>query len=157
MIEVKELRVGNLIIWNPALLNPDVTLSPMQIEVFSISQDKITYVFPNIENRVEPFEDDVVKMGVGEKSLNELEPIILTTEIVEVSGFEEKGGMLGTKYFEKGDLQLKNTGEYFQRVSVTKLNTTVFELPIKYFHQLQNLYYAVTGEELEIKLHGQQA
>jgi hypothetical protein len=156
MIEVKELRIGNIVTWNPALINPAVTLPPMQVEVFSIMQNKINYVFPNIENRVEPFEDDVVKMGVGEKSVEELEPIILTPEILQTMDFEEKGGFLASKHVDKGDLQLKYNGEYFQRVSVTKMNTTVFELPIKYFHQLQNLYYALTGEELEIKLHGQQ-
>ncbi|MCW3106969.1 MAG: hypothetical protein JWQ09_1475 [Segetibacter sp.] len=157
MIRAEELRIGNLVSWNPKLLNPTVTLPPMQIEVFSIMQDKISYVFPNIENRVEPFEDDVVKMGNDDKVLQELEPITLTIDIVEETGFTEKGGLLASKYFEKGDLQLKYTGEYFQRVSVTKLNTTVYDWPIKHFHQLQNLYFALTGEELEIKLHGQQA
>lgn len=157
MIQSRELRIGNLIVWNPKLINPDVTLSSMQIEVFSIRHDKVMYVFPNIENRVEPFEDDVAKMGMRDKPLNELEPIILTAEILEKAGFEEKGGLLALKYFEKGDLQLKQTGEHFQRVLVTKLNTTIFDLPVTCLHQLQNLYFALTSQELEIKLHGQQS
>ncbi len=157
MVHARELRIGNLIIWNPKLVNPNVTLPPMQIEVFSILQDKVMYVFPNIENRVEPFEDDVAKMGIRDKALEELEPIVLTAEILEKAGFTEKGGILASKYFEKGDLQLKQTGEYFQRALVTKLNTTVFDLPIITLHQIQNLYFALTGEELEVKLHGQQA
>ena len=157
MIQARELRIGNLIIWNPKLRNPEVTLSPMQIELFSIFQDKVMYVFPNIENRVEPFEDDVAKMGMRDKPLDELEPIILTDEILEKAGFEEKGGLLSSRYLEKGDLQLKQTGEYFQRVTVTKLNTAVFNLPITCLHQLQNLYFALTGEEIEVKLHGQQS
>ena len=157
MITAEELRIGNLVTWNPKLINPAVTLPPMQVEVFSIMRDRIMYVFPNIENRVEPFEDDVVQMGDRHKLLQELEPIILTTGIMEEIGFSEKGGLLSSKYFEKGDLQLQHTGEYFQRVAVTKLHTTVYDLPIRYFHQLQNLYFALTGEELEIKLHGQQA
>jgi hypothetical protein len=157
MIQARELRIGNLIVWNPRLINPNITLSPMQIEVFSIMQDKVMYVFPNIENRVEPFEDDVAKMGMRDKPLAELEPIILTAEILERAGFTEKGGLLAAKYFEKGDLQLKHNGEHFQRVLVTKLNTTIFDLPLTSLHQLQNLYFALTGEELEIKLHGQQS
>ncbi len=157
MIQARELRIGNLIVWNPKLVNPGVTLSAMQIEVLSIMYDKVFYVFPNIENRVEPFEDDVAKMGTSFKLLEELEPIILTAEILEKAGFTEKGGILASKYFEKGDLQLKQTGEYFQRVLVTKLNTTVFDLPITTLHQLQNLYFALMGEEIEVKLHGQQS
>ncbi len=157
MVHARELRIGNLIIWNPKLVNPNVTLPPMQIEVFSILQDKVMYVFPNIENRVEPFEDDVAKMGIRDKALEELEPIVLTAEILEKAGFIEKGGILASKYFEKGVLQLKHTEEYFQRVLVTKLNTTVFDLPITTLHQLQNLYFALTGEELEVKLQGQQS
>lgn len=156
MMQARELRIGNLIVWNPKLIIPEVTLAPMQIEVYSIMQDKVMYVFPNIENRVEPFEDDVAKMGMRDKLLAELEPIILTTEILERAGFTEKGGLLADKYFEKGDLELKQAGEYYQRILVTKLNTTVFDLPLTSLHQLQNLYFALTGEELEIKLHGQQ-
>ncbi len=157
MIQARELRIGNLIVWNPKLVNPGVTLSAMQIEVFSIMHDKVFYVFPNIENRVEPFEDDVAKMGTSFKLLEELEPILLSTEILKKAGFTEKGGLLSSRYFEKGDLQLKQTGEYFQRVIVTKLNTAVFNLPITTLHQLQNLCFALMGEEIEVKLHGQQS
>ncbi len=85
MIQARELRIGNLIVWNPKLVNPGVTLSAMQIEVFSIMHDKVFYVFPNIENRVEPFEDDVAKMGTSFKLLEELEPIILSTSYTSAS------------------------------------------------------------------------
>ena len=157
MIKANELRIGNLVTWNPALVSPGNTLPPMQLEVFSISQDRISYVFPNIENRVEPFEDDVAQAGTRYKSLEELEPIVLTNEILQSAGFEEKSGLLTSKHLENHDLQLKFNGEYYERLAISKLNTVVFDLPIKYFHQLQNLYFALTGEELEIKLHGQQS
>lgn len=156
MIIANELRIGNLVTWNPKLVSPNSTLPPLQVEVISISPDRISYVFPNIENRVEPFEDDVAQNGVRHKLLEELEPIVLTTEILDNCGFEEKTGLLTEAHFEKGDLQLKFNGEFFQRLALTKIDFTVFELPIKHFHQLQNLYFAMTGEELEIKLHGQQ-
>jgi hypothetical protein len=54
MVPSKELRIGNLITWNPKLLNSRSTLPPIYIEVHEILQDKVGYVFPNIENRVEP-------------------------------------------------------------------------------------------------------
>lgn len=157
MIKANELRIGNLLSWNPKLISPNNTLPPMQVEVSSIMHDRIRYVFPNIENRVEPFEDDVAQTGIRYKLLEELEPIMLTTEILENVGFKEKSGLLTSNHYEKGDLQLKFNGECFERVSVTGVHTAASGLPIKYFHQLQNLHFALTGEELEIKLHGQQS
>jgi hypothetical protein len=157
MIKANELRIGNLLTWNPKLLSPNNTLPPTQVEVSAILPDRIMYVFPNIENRVEPFEDDVAQAGTSYKSLNELEPIILTVEILQRLGFEEKSGLLTSKHFEKGGLELKFNGEYFERVSISTSQTKVSGFPVRYFHQLQNLYFAWTGEELEIKLHGQQS
>jgi hypothetical protein len=157
MIQAEELRPGNLVLWNPKLLHPDNTLPPVQLEVFSILEDKISYVYPNIENRVEPFEDDRVQMGTQYKLLEELEPILLTTEIIENTGFIKKEDLSGAPYFEINSLQLRQKEDYFQRISVREGDTTAFDKPVKYFHQLQNLYFAVIGEELEIKLHGQQS
>jgi hypothetical protein len=157
MIQAKDLRIGNLAIWNPKLLNPNNTLPPFQIQVFSILPDKISYVFPNIENRVEPFEDDKAQMGERYKRLEELEPIELTAEILHNEGFIEKGGLSNLKYYEKRDLQLKQTSEYFKRISVNASHIAEYDLPIRFFHQLQNLFFALTGEELETKVHGQQS
>src|SRR4051794_6996381 len=156
MIEANELRLGNIVTWNPRLTHPNNTLPPMQVEVASILPDRISYVFPNIENRVEPFEDDVAQNGVRVKLLEELEPISLTKEILVNSGFEENGGIITSSHFEKCGLQLKQNGEHFEIVT-SKVPHAASPVPIKYFHQLQNLYFAWTGEELEIKLHGQQA
>jgi hypothetical protein len=157
MITANELRIGNLVTWNPQLISPKNTLPPIQVEVFSILPDRIQFVYPNIENRVEPFEDDVAQTGSRYKLLAELEPIDLSAQILLAVGFEEKTGIFTTSHFEKSDLQLKYNGEHFERLSTSALHTTVSPLPVRYFHQLQNLYFAFTGEELEIKLYGQQS
>ena len=143
MIEANELRLGNIVTWNPRLTHPNNTLPPMQVEVASILPDRISYVFPNIENRVEPFEDDVAQNGVRVKLLEELEPISLTKEMLVNAGFEEKSGTTASSHFEI--------------VTSTVPHQASSPVRVKYFHQLQNLYFAWTGEELEIKLHGQQA
>jgi hypothetical protein len=150
MIPAKELTMGNLVIWNPKLTNPNSTLSAMLIEVSGVMPDKITYVFPNIENRVEPFEDDVAQAGGGQKPLAELEAIALTPDILENSGFVKKGGLFSSKHFEKGKLELKQVDEHFELTSLPNSPT------IKSVHQLQNLSFALTGEEVEIRPHGQQ-
>ncbi|MGI8635451.1 MAG: hypothetical protein ACR2KZ_08615 [Segetibacter sp.] len=157
MIKANELRIGNLVTWNPGLMSPNSTLPPIQIEISSIFVDKVGYIFPNIENRVESFEDDVDQTGIRYKLLQELEGIELTTEILQNVGFKEKNELLSSIYFEKGLLQLKQNGNHFERSSGTDFGEQVNALPVVYFHQLQNLFFALTGEELEIKLHGQQA
>src|SRR5438128_874383 len=111
MIEANELRLGNLVTWNPRLTHPNNTLPPMQVEIASILPDRISYVFPNIENRVEPFEDDVAQTGVRVKLLEELEPISLTKEMLVNAGFEEKSGTTTSGHFEKCGLELKPDGE----------------------------------------------
>lgn len=81
-----------------------------------------------------------------DKRLNEIEPIPLTPEILEKAGFDRlplssvKRYGIKTKLFylqiEKGKCYLY--GYRFYPYGLTTL------------HQLQNLYYALTGEELEI-------
>lgn len=73
---------------------------------------------------------------------NESEPIPITPEILEKCGFEK-----GSIYF------------YFSKFRIVKINDsnnwlillsdTYHHLcKLKYLHQLQNLYFALTGEEL---------
>jgi hypothetical protein len=150
MMQAKELRMGNVVMWNPQLTNSNSTLSPMPLEVYSIASDKISYVFPNIENRVEPFEDDVAQLGANTKPLTELEPILLTADILLNSGCKEKGGLIRSRHFDKEDFVLVHKGDKFY------LKDQPFQIPVKSIHQLQNLYYALTSNELDVKPHGQQ-
>jgi len=146
MITANELRIGNLISWNPKLLNPDITLTTMQVEVATILQDKIGYSSPNFEHRVEPFEDDLMQEEIAYKPLASFEPIVLTVELLEKAGFE-KTKHLFTTYFETDGLRLKVEDDDFQPVC----GKEAFGLPVQYVHQLQNLYYSLTGKELDIR------
>src|SRR4051794_31565113 len=101
MITANELRTGNLIFWNPKLSNPNITLEPMQVEVSAILEDKIGYTSPKIEYRVEPFEDDLLQKNTSYKSLEELEPISLTAEVLERSGFKEANNAGRKVFFKK--------------------------------------------------------
>ena len=81
------------------------------------------------------------KKGGGQVSLP-FEPIPLTEEILLKCGFEYDGdGIYGVDnvYY---DFYFSKTG-----VVVRGLNNKIYHL-----HQLQNLYFALTGEELTIKL-----
>ncbi len=67
------------------------------------------------------------------------EPITLTEEWLLKFGFVDRG--LGD--FRRSWLHLI-------RNSSTSFETNCFFVKIKYIHQLQNLYFALTGEELTI-------
>ena len=76
-------------------------------------------------------------------------PIPITEEILLKCGFEQYGMQFRNKVlkFYSGYNDLFNVEVYLMGVEP--------ELPIckiKHLHQLQNLYYALTGEELNIEL-----
>lgn len=72
-------------------------------------------------------------------------PILLTPEILEKAGFI------------KGDIDFDYICEYFQLYEDNNgwrvgFDGNVINTSLKYLHQLQNLYHAVSGEELNISL-----
>lgn len=85
----------------------------------------------------------------AEMLLECIEPVPLTEEWLLTFGFVENNGFfssnLSTDYYV--DYCIKsNTWELYLAEY-----TGIFMLDITYVHQLQNLYFALTGEELEIK------
>lgn len=76
-----------------------------------------------------------------------LKGIPLTSEILEKSGFVniEKGGWLSR--MPNGIVKYRITGTFYE----VMIGEIIFS-HIKHLHQLQNLYFALTGEELKIEL-----
>jgi len=72
-------------------------------------------------------------------SYDKLIPIELSPEILEVCGLMAGGLFPDTEYYSLEDGKLYFEGEY----------TTT---DVKYLHQLQNLYFVLTGRELEVNL-----
>lgn len=81
-----------------------------------------------------------------------LKPIVLSPEILEKAGFEKE---------EEHNKKVYSYGEYWIeiaqwnpiKVSVWKygaMNYPCFLTQVSFLHQLQNLYFALTGEELKI-------
>lgn len=87
--------------------------------------------------------------GIYKKRIIEIEPIPLTEELLLKCGFSKVGSN-----YEKDWLLLhthleRQTFDFLlYESSSRKLKAT----PILHLHQLQNLYFALTGEELEINL-----
>jgi hypothetical protein len=87
------------------------------------------------------------RLDFAEYLCDDFDPILLTPEILE------KFGLNGTKIdFEKSikiNVSLSNNVVYIGNATSTS-GTVVKD--IKYLHQLQNLYFALTGKELvEVK------
>ena len=86
--------------------------------------------------------------------ISELKPIPLTEDILLKCGFEKAGygryHSLEFKGFRKGlyDVFLLENG------SITFMDNVFEKLitSVKHVHQLQNLYFALCGEELEVNL-----
>lgn len=125
MIEPRELRIGNLIAYNG---RPDqvIHLTNQHIE---------TFVGPE-----EPLLADSDSWS----------PIPLTTEWLERFGFEKY------KDYDEGELMRHGkvllTKKFALRYSDTNddwyYSTAIV---LQYVHQLQNLYFALTGTELDLK------
>ncbi len=71
-------------------------------------------------------------------------PIPLTPEILEKNGISEAIAFGSENTYIK-----RIDDEYYLSCDFV----TVSDKPIEYVHQLQNIYFALTGEELEIKMY----
>ena len=127
MIQANELRIGNKVYFNLM----------QEVRVITISYHEIRFAATH--------------------KINKYQPLPLTHEILEKAGFKNIGqDDLGgwTNYIKEsnvvcGDVVL-SFGEAGQNLYVKHSNNSVAYC--LYLHQLQNLYFALTGEELEIKL-----
>lgn len=122
MIQAKDLRIGNCIFYNGNISK----VTPEEIDgIYSL-----TY------------------KGEG---------IPLSPEILEKAGFnrDSEGWYLSADNKLYDPLELNGVGLYSQRntsIFAFKHGSSILKRGIKYVHQLQNIYHALTGEELTITL-----
>ncbi len=144
MINANELRIGNLLVWNPQLSNPKTTLPPVQVEVASLANNTIGYISPRVEHRAEPFEDDVLAADTAQSPVEEFEPIPLTPDLLANCGFEGRDDE-----WRKGKFHYRPQTVRDQQWSFA--GETMVSSP-EFLHQLQNLYFDKMGEALQISL-----
>ena len=122
-MESKELRIGNLLKYDDGTI----------VEVLTVSS-----------------RDIVVKRFPQPLNISVLHPILLTPEILEQAGFVKTGryaiGAGGYITYEKDRVVLLHPKKGHPFV------LAFHETQVQSVHQLQNLYHALTGEELEINL-----
>lgn len=127
MINPNELRKGNIV-----MVNGDKTVVEM--------------IWPDgINEDVQPA--DTFNFSTRLYADYELDPIPITTKLLERCGFEFKDGLHKFGVFEIG----MDGDDFLQMKMSVRINRAVI-VKLQYLHQLQNIYFALTGEELTIKL-----
>lgn len=148
MIQANELRKGNLVSFG---INEVVYLT-----VETIGENGINGKY-NID-------EDFVAEGVeyspyfDEYKFKDIDPIPLTPEILEQAGLytPNSRGQLeigsNTISFRAMLNEAKEGNITFEIITEEIENSFFLPVKVKHLHQLQNIYFALTGEELEINL-----
>lgn len=110
--------------------------SDLRIGNYVLANGKITKVIDVLESGINQMRYDV------EYDLEDLEPIELTEEILLKCGFEKE--ILEPKHYCIKGMCIWKCNDMF----LCDKNG----VHIKYLHQLQNLYFALTNEELNLQL-----
>lgn len=150
-MEAKKLRIGNLV--HPLRNNGGITLPQTLIVLEMISLD-----YP--KSKVCPITDNILELPkTPEFETNMLSPIPLNRAWFQKFGFHESNGFwidLTTHYLEMISTIEDNGISYYYPayVEVGELSSTpeqrVSLNRIRYVHELQNLFFALTGRELEL-------
>ena len=128
-MKAQELRIGNLV------NVPNKEQSPFRIDYFDENKVYQNQGFYNTEFGLVPYHPLTW-------DISDCAPIPLTPEILEKCGFVSHA----INYYHLGEFYISyaNIGLFEYRHRDTYV---IF----KHLHQLQNLYYALTGEELNYK------
>lgn len=140
MIKASDLRIGN---WISGQNDP-----PMK--VVSLGRGSVELRFDGVDEDYGDwaYDDD------------DLRPIPLTPEILEACGFEtfkDYDKVFIKKYSNQGQLVIHNGGSPVGKANGLTAADYYYFFDnlvhiIKYFHQLQNLFYLLCGEELTLSL-----
>jgi hypothetical protein len=134
MINANELRIGN---WVKHLPN---------------------WSYRNDESKEFYFQwddSDWYKIGESCISLSDIEPILLTEEILLKCGFQHHKYANDESFFEmqiSKDIFLNYSPFHCRYILRKQWYGNIYNGNIEHLHQLQNLYFALTKTELEVNL-----
>lgn len=136
-MKASELRLGNIVYYKNKQYEVYGRISPVEIDLDSESRDEH---IPNVNlckvQGIPLTEEWLLKCGFKVKHM-------MDTQKYQIIVFHNlKMGYLSFDF----SLCINDTNEYSHLDNLVSISK-----PMKYLHQLQNLYYALTGEELEIK------
>lgn len=144
MMNENELRIGNIVLVSNEQCHPQ--LKDVLMKVTSIQH---RHDLPEYSVRIERVVKDKFDVNVDYGQLMRfIKPIPLTEELLLKCGFDEYM-VLVTEY---GELRYYGNGQMDIGGYDSCTSGMVFTSECKYLHQLQNLYFALDGNELEINL-----
>jgi len=126
MVKAQEIRIGNYFKTEIGLIG----------KVLSFHESKVTMKMPHSTS--------VIHTKPQFRPGLDIDPIPLTPEILEKAGWEKFAGV-----FSKNEWALREDAPGYE------FNSPYWRtggISVQYVHQLQNLYFALTGQELEIKM-----
>ena len=97
---------------------------------------------------------EIAIIGEFRSPIENIKPIPLTEEWLIKFGVKHRVLLIDKDYFSSIKLDLYIGDIWYlwgQRFKNQSLLDSILLAEIKYVHQLQNIYFALTGEELEIK------
>lgn len=127
MIEPQELRIGNYVLPERCKL-PYLTVGIFRGVHLQTPNGKVA----------------------GEYDFKQVNPIPLTPELLDRLGFE-KYDVNGYKMQITNGRMLIVVNNHVHMRDIIEKTTSVELTTCKYIHQIQNLYFALTGQELELK------
>lgn len=130
MIQPNELRIGNWVYENK------ISIYPKQVAL--IGND---YVYLNFNGN---------EGGGFECDCNDINSIPLTEWVLAKCMFSEYEFEDDIFLHDEEDVCVQKSGKVYYPYSFE--NSDTIGAPIRYLHQLQNLFFALTGKELEVKL-----
>lgn len=143
MIKVNELRIENFISDDEGVLAKVTGFAPLEHSV-RCDEEEGCHLLVDCY-----LANGSMRTGC-ETDSPECEPIPLTPEWLQRCGLFENGSSY------KGELRFKGCGhltiETIENGGLGYFAPFNKTIEIKYLHQLQNLYFALTGEELKIEL-----
>lgn len=140
-MRASELRIGNIIKIKKPILK-DLISEGFQ----KIYTDRTTVIYVGYD-----YLGVIIDNSEVEIMLQDIEPIPLTEEWLFKFGFEYYPSKRENRAFRKGKLQIVLSGNYIYPNGRTYYKSwCIIESQPKTVHQLQNLYFALTGEELTL-------
>lgn len=143
MIKANELRISNFIVDDDGALSKVIGFKPYEHSV-RCDEEEGCDILIDIHGA-----DGKIRRGYAVES-TEANPIPLTHEWLK------KCALIDKNVFFPGEPTITSKGSLL--IQCINDTAATFYLPInnsieiKYLHQLQNLYHALTGEELQIKM-----
>ena len=137
MIKANELRIGNLV------NVPREDQSPFRIDAFEYLSNtyiKVAMTHPEFGDKMHPltwYDED-------------LKPIPLTEDWLLKFGFEKSNSNTEFYTFDLSKLSIHLKSKQYADGRTYFNSWCIIEKQIEYVHQLQNLYYCLTGSELTV-------